>query len=105
MPAGLTANITLASLNQQGGAILLNLVTALAQVQEMWTFLQAEGGSNLTTAYGMTSGDVATFTSAFNDANLLATIFHGGTSESNPTVTVGYDFTASIKLLIGTGVH
>src|SRR5271165_2352125 len=100
MAAGLTAGLTLAQFNQQTGAILLQLVQSLDQINEVYIFLQALGGSNLTTTLGMASGDVATLTSAFNDAYQLYQIFH-----DQATLATAKDFTANIKLVIGTGVH
>jgi len=100
MAAGLTATMTLATFNSQCGTILMNLVQALDQVNEVNTFLTALGGSNLTTTLGMASGDVATLTSSFNDAYQLYQIFH-----DQATLTTAKDFTANIKLVIGTGVH
>ncbi len=100
MAAGLTANLTLAQFNAQTGQILLNLSQALDQINEVYIFLQALGGSNLTTTLGMASGDVATLTSAFNDAYQIYQIYH-----SQATLGTAKDFTANIKLVIGTGVH
>jgi hypothetical protein len=104
MAAGLTANITVAGLNQTLGAILLNLETALDQINEMNTYLSATGSAGLQTL-GFTSTDANNVMSAWADAYKLYQIFHDSTSSSNPTVTVGYDFTTFIKLLTGTGVH
>jgi hypothetical protein len=104
MASGLTAGLTVAGLNQSFGAILLNLVTSLDQINEMNTFLAATGSAGLQTI-GFSSGDAATIISAWGDAYKLYQIFHAGTSGGSPTVTVGYDFTTFIKLLTGTGVH
>lgn len=104
MSAGLTANITVASLNQTMGSILLNLMTTLDQVNEMQTYLAATGSAGLETI-GFSSGDATNIISAWGDAYKLYQIFHAGTSSSYPTVTVGYDFSTFIKLLTGTGVH
>lgn len=104
MAAGLTANLTVAGLNQSFGAILLNLVTSLDQINEMNTFLAATGSAGLQTI-GFTSGDASIVISAWNDAYKLYQIYHNNTSPSSPTVTVSYDFTSFIKLLTGTGVH
>ena len=100
MAAGLTAGLSLPQFNQQTGAILLQLVQALDQINEVNTFLVAQGGANLTTLLGMASGDVATLTSAYNDAYQLFQLFHG-----QATLATAKDFTANIKLVIGTGVH
>ncbi len=100
MAAGLTAGLTLAQFNQQTGAILLQLTQALDQINEVNTFLVAQGGSNLTTLLGMASEDIATLTSSYNDAYQLYQIFHGAA-----TLSTAKDFTTNIKLVIGTGVH
>jgi hypothetical protein len=99
MAAGLTANITVAALNQSLGSILLNLVTALDQINEMNTYLQATGSAGLQTL-GFTSTDANNIMSAWTDAQKLYNLFH-----DNATLTTAYDFTTFIKLLIGTGVH
>ncbi len=104
MASGLTANLTVSGLNQAFGSILLNLVTALDQINEMNTYLAATGATGLE-ALGFATGDATTIMSAWGDAYKLYQIFHDGTSSSSPTVTVGYDFTTFIKLLTGTGVH
>lgn len=104
MASGLTANLTVAGLNQTLGGVLMNLVTSLDQINEMNTYLSATGQAGLV-ALGFASGDATVIMSAWGDAYKLFQIFHDGTSSSSPTVTVGYDFTTFIKLLTGTGVH
>jgi hypothetical protein len=100
MAAGLTANMTLAAFNAQAGTILLNLVQALDQVNEMNTFLSTQGAAGLNTLIGMASGDATILISAFTDAEQLYNLFH-----NNGTLTNAKDFTAFIKQVIGSGVH
>jgi hypothetical protein len=113
MAAGLTANVTAQSFNQQVGALVLNLQIALAQIQEMQTYIASIGSAGIQALPAATggsqiiSGDAATVVSAFTDLNAFASVYAGTETVSNGSyaAATGYNFNQFAKLLVGTGVH
>lgn len=99
MAVGLTANMTVSSVNQQAGAILQNLVGALDQAAEFQVFLNWYGAANLQTL-GFSSADAAIIVSAYTDAFKIYQLYRGQT-----TLATAYDFSTFIKQLTAMGVH
>lgn len=109
MSAGLTANITVATVNQQVGAALANLTKSLADLNNFNTvYLNVVGTAGLI-SLGMLSADATTLQAAVFEAVKLYEVMHGtATVAANGTIvegTTGHNFSASFSGLLGTGIN
>lgn len=110
MAAGLTANVTTATVNQQVGANLANLVNSLAALNNFNTvYLNVVGLAGLQTTLGMTLTDATNLQAAVFEAVKLYEVLHGtATVAANGTIvenTTGHNFYASFTALLGTGIN
>jgi hypothetical protein len=108
MAAGLSSNVTLASVNQSIGARMQLLEKALSDLADFkLTWLDPNGSAGLT-ALGMAEADVNVFFAAVQDAYKLHQVLHGQATVSGGAVTVGsggYNFSQFISKCIGVGVN
>ena len=108
MAAGLTANVTQASVNQQVGAALANLVNSLADINNFNTVYLGLVGTAGLQALGFTSGDANNVAAAVFEAVKLYEVMHGTAwVAANGTITentTGHNFYGSFQALLGTGI-
>lgn len=77
--------------------VAMGLEQAFQRAKYLQAFIQETGAAALETSpYNYVSGDVATLTSAINDAVKLASIYSGQSTQATT-----YDFTQFLKLLRG----
>jgi hypothetical protein len=72
--AGIQPN--LATINQQAGSLMVNLLNSIEQAQVFYQYLNGLGSSGLI-ALGMASADATALLSAYSNANALANVFYG----------------------------
>lgn len=108
MSAGLTANVTLASVNQQVGASLANLVNSLNDLNNFNTVYLGLVGTTGLQALGATTGDANNIAAAVFEAVKLYEVMHGTANiAANGTITeqsTGHNFFGSFQALLGTGI-
>lgn len=106
MAAGLTTNVSLASVNQAVGARMQLLAKSLHDLHEFkTTWLDPNGAAGLT-ALGMADADVNVFFAAVQDASKLYDVYAGAATVSGGAVTTqagGYNFGSFMSKCIGLG--
>jgi hypothetical protein len=85
------------SVNAWAYQIALGLEQSFQRARELQAFIQETGSTALQSApYNFSAADVATLTSAINDAVTLANVYEGTVTQSP-----AYNFTTFLKLLRG----
>ena len=106
MASGLSANVTLASLNQDYGADLANLRNALNRLKTRYDTYWSAVGPTQYVALGGSTGDRDTLGSAITEAVALYNVYYGLATIASGTVTVGaggHNFDTLIKSVVGDG--
>jgi hypothetical protein len=99
VPVFNSGSVTAAIIAQGAVARLTALRRALEDCADFRAWLSGMSTTDLTNV-GFSSADASSLQSAFADANELSVLFNGG---ALGTYTLPYNFSSSIRLIIGPG--